>query len=144
VSSVQIMHSQSRPSQFYLIDLEVINGKVPYGENFYVMSRYCLSRVTNSRCRLVITSQIKYRTTVWGFVRNIIDKNVTAGIIEYLTALGTIFYFSAKICLHLNISNSKFFMFSAYYWFCMECLIACDWLCPGHDVKLHPHFHCHW
>ena len=86
------MHCQSQPGEFYLIDAEVINGKIPYGEDFYVMSRYCLSRVTNSRCRLRITSQIKYRKKVWGIVRSIIDKNVTAGIIEAFSALGKVPY----------------------------------------------------
>jgi hypothetical protein len=35
-----------------------------------------------------ITSQIKYRKSVWGFVRTVIDKNVTAGILESFTVLG--------------------------------------------------------
>ena len=71
-----------------MVDAEVINAEVPYGDSFYVLSRYCMTRVSKNSSQLRITSQIKYRKNVWGFVRTIIDKNVTAGIVEAYAALG--------------------------------------------------------
>ena len=84
----QIMYPESRPGQFYLIDTECVNGGIPYGENFYVVNRFCIARVSSSKCRLRITSQIKYRKNVWGIVKSFIEKNASAGIIDTFTVLG--------------------------------------------------------
>ena len=82
------MYPESRPGQFYLIDTECVNGGIPYGENFYVVNRFCIARVSSSKCRLRITSQIKYRKNVWGIVKSFIEKNASAGIIDTFTVLG--------------------------------------------------------
>jgi len=82
------MYPESRPGEFYLVDTECINGGVPYSDNFYIVNRYCISRVSATSSRLVITSEIKYRKTVWGFVRSFLDKNVTAGILDAFGSLG--------------------------------------------------------
>jgi len=82
------MYPESRPGQFYLIDTECVNGGIPYGENFYVVNRFCIAYVSNSKCRLRITSQIKYRKNVWGIVRSFIEKNASAGIVGTFTVLG--------------------------------------------------------
>jgi hypothetical protein len=84
------MYPESRPGEFYLVDTECINGGVPYSENFYVVNRYCISRLSSSKSRLLVTSQIKYRKSVWGFVRNLLDKNVTAGIQDAFSSLAEV------------------------------------------------------
>ena len=66
----QICHAESRPSYSYVIDCEVVNGGIPYGDNFYVANRYCITRVSNSSCRLRICSRIIYRKSVWGVVKS--------------------------------------------------------------------------
>ena len=84
------MYPESRPGQFYLIDTECVNGGIPYGENFYVINRFCITRVSSGKCRLRITSQIKYRKNVWGIVKSFIEKNASTGIIDTFTVLGLI------------------------------------------------------
>lgn len=59
-----------KPGHFYLVDTECVNSGIPYGDNFYVVNRYCLSRVSSNKCRLLITSQIKYRKSVWGIAKS--------------------------------------------------------------------------
>lgn len=66
------MYPESCPGQFYLIDTECINGGIPYGENFYVINRYCMARLAVNKCHLRITSEIKYRKSVWGLVKGIV------------------------------------------------------------------------
>jgi len=83
------MYPESRPGEFYLVDSECINGGVPYSENFYVLNRYCISRLSKNKTRVRVTSAIKYRKSVWGFVRNLLDKNVTAGILGAFAGFGT-------------------------------------------------------
>jgi len=82
------MYPESRPGEFYLVDTECVNGGVPYSDNFYVVNRYCMTRVTATKSHLIVTSEIKYRKNVWGFVRNFLDKNVTAGVVEAFGSLG--------------------------------------------------------
>ena len=38
------MHSDSQPGQQYIIDVEVVNGGIPYADSFYVNVHYYLSR----------------------------------------------------------------------------------------------------
>ncbi|KAI0212347.1 Protein Aster-B [Lamellibrachia satsuma] len=78
----QTCYASSRPGLSYLIDAEFINSGIPYGENFYVINRYCLTRVTSHKCRLRVTSEINFRKKVWALVRSYIDKNGTIGIMQ--------------------------------------------------------------
>ncbi|XP_078672880.1 protein Aster-B-like isoform X23 [Branchiostoma floridae x Branchiostoma belcheri] len=86
-TETQISHDM-KPGLFYVVDCEIVNGGIPYGENFYVLNRYCLNRVTSYQSRLRVSSEIKYRKTVWGLVKNIIEKNAGHGIQENFKHLG--------------------------------------------------------
>ena len=67
----QTWYSQySKAGVIHVIDTEVVNAGVPYSDNFYVINRYCITRVAKNRTRLRITSQIKYRKNVWGLVKS--------------------------------------------------------------------------
>ena len=70
------------------MDTECVNGGVPYSDSFYIVNRYCITRMSAATTHLVITSQIKYRKNIWGFVRNFLDKNVAAGIVDAFSSLG--------------------------------------------------------
>ncbi|KAK2153570.1 hypothetical protein LSH36_292g01012 [Paralvinella palmiformis] len=83
----QALRSVSKPGAFYLVDTECINSSIPYGDNFYVVNRYCLNRLGLNRCRLKVTSAVRYRKSVWGVVKSFIEKNVTNGIIDSFTCL---------------------------------------------------------
>ncbi|XP_013415579.2 GRAM domain-containing protein 1B isoform X2 [Lingula anatina] len=83
----QLWLPESRPGAMYRIECECINSAIPYGDSFYVVNQYCITRVHPHRCRLLVHSEIRYRKNVWGLVKNIIDKNCTAGIKDYFKTL---------------------------------------------------------
>lgn len=60
----------SQPGVMYLIDAECTPLGIPYADAFYVMNRYCLTRVSKEKCRLRVTSEVKYRKSVWGVVKS--------------------------------------------------------------------------
>ncbi|XP_006814226.1 protein Aster-B-like, partial [Saccoglossus kowalevskii] len=41
-----------KEGQLYVVDTEVVNHGIPYGDNFYVANRYCLTRVSSTQSRL--------------------------------------------------------------------------------------------
>ncbi|XP_064651386.1 protein Aster-B-like isoform X2 [Lineus longissimus] len=86
-TETQTCYSQSKPGVLYVVDTETVNSGIPYGDSFYVVSRYCIQRVNSLKCRLHVTSEIKYKKSVWGMVKGFIDKNCTQGIHEYFNDL---------------------------------------------------------
>ncbi|CAH1797342.1 unnamed protein product [Owenia fusiformis] len=79
----QVCYAQSKPGIIYVVDCEVANQGIPYADSFYVVQRYCITRVLNHKCRLRITSEIKYKKYVFGLVKNFIDKNTIAGLNDH-------------------------------------------------------------
>ncbi|XP_064595531.1 protein Aster-B-like isoform X2 [Liolophura sinensis] len=88
----QICLKQSKAGVIYIIDCHIANGSIPYADSFYTVNRYCITRVSNSRCRIKVTSVVKYRKSVWGLVKNLIEKNAHHGITTY--------YKNLSIALH--------------------------------------------
>ncbi|ELU06592.1 hypothetical protein CAPTEDRAFT_213042 [Capitella teleta] len=97
---------QWKPGRFYLIDTEATNSGIPYADSFYVENRYCISRVGLHKCRLLITSQIKYRKSVWGLVKNFIEKNATSGINETYNLMAEMLHQEAQKQNQVQTSSS--------------------------------------
>lgn len=83
----QVCYKQSQPGMLYVIDTSTTMSSVPYTESFYVEHRYCITRASYTKCRLKVTSDVRYRKTLWGLVKNIIEKNAAHGCSEYFQAL---------------------------------------------------------
>ncbi|WAR04740.1 ASTRB-like protein [Mya arenaria] len=81
-------YKQSQPGVMYLIDAECTPLGIPYSDAFYVMNRYCLTRVSKGKCRLRVTSEVKYRKSLWGVVKNMIERNSVQGVLDYFQCLG--------------------------------------------------------
>ncbi|XP_052253390.1 protein Aster-B-like [Dreissena polymorpha] len=79
---------QSQPGVQYVIDAECTPLGIPYADAFYVMNRYCLLRVSKEKSRLRVTSEVKYRKSVWGVVKNMIERNSMQGVMDYFQCLG--------------------------------------------------------
>ncbi|XP_077985804.1 protein Aster-B-like [Glandiceps talaboti] len=73
---------QSKDGHCYIVETDVVNHGIPYGDNFYVSNRYCITRVNSTQCRLRVHCEIKYRKSVWGLVKTIIEKNAGSGIAD--------------------------------------------------------------
>ncbi|KAJ8316446.1 hypothetical protein KUTeg_006460 [Tegillarca granosa] len=83
----QICLKQSPSGSYYVIDVECTCPGIPYGDTFMVVNRYCLSKVSKSKCRLKVSSEVRYKKSVWGLVKTMIEKNSYQGVIDYFKAL---------------------------------------------------------
>ncbi|XP_077524724.1 GRAM domain containing 1B isoform X7 [Amblyomma americanum] len=79
-TETQILHKASQPGQVYAIDCDVQSTGVPYSDAFCVKSHYCLARLSDSRCRLRIYGCVRYKKSVWGLVKAVIEKNTLQGL----------------------------------------------------------------
>lgn len=65
-----LCYKQSQRGVLYVIDAECTPLGIPYADAFYVVNRYCLTRVSKDKSRLRVTSEVKYRKSVWGVVKS--------------------------------------------------------------------------
>ncbi|XP_063689391.1 protein Aster-B-like isoform X4 [Bolinopsis microptera] len=79
----QVLTTTSVAAKCYVINCEVTNPNVPYGDKFNIVKRYCLTRGRDNTCKLRLTSDVQYKKGVWGMVKSIIEKNSKEGIKEY-------------------------------------------------------------
>ncbi|XP_067928922.1 protein Aster-A-like isoform X2 [Watersipora subatra] len=87
-TETQYMRAESKPGSFYCIDCESLSDpSLPYGDNFYVWNRYCISRITKSSCHVVVRTKICYMKSVFALVKAVIDKNVRNGVNSYFKPL---------------------------------------------------------
>ncbi|KAH0945148.1 hypothetical protein HN011_002753 [Eciton burchellii] len=87
VTETQVMLPCSRPGHLYCIDVESINAGIPYADSFSVFTHYCMNNISENETGLTIFSQIKYKKSVWGFMKSVIEKNCWAGLEEYFNSL---------------------------------------------------------
>lgn len=88
VTESQKMLPCSKPGEIYAIEVEASNAGVPYADAFYVTTHYCLTRGADpNTSTLAVYCQIKYRKSVWGLVKNYIEKHCWSGIEEYYSSL---------------------------------------------------------
>ncbi|XP_011862780.1 PREDICTED: GRAM domain-containing protein 1B-like isoform X4 [Vollenhovia emeryi] len=69
VTEMQVMLPCSRPGHLYCIDVDCINAGVPYADSFSVSTHYCMSNISENETTLTIYSQIKYKKSMWGFMK---------------------------------------------------------------------------
>ncbi|XP_066575242.1 protein Aster-A isoform X2 [Amia ocellicauda] len=83
VVETQTLYKSSQKSECYVVDSEVLTQGIPYQDYFYTVHRYCLTSVTRNKCRLRVSSDIRYRKQPWSLVKALIEKNTWSGIEEY-------------------------------------------------------------
>ncbi|XP_069491988.1 protein Aster-C isoform X2 [Ambystoma mexicanum] len=83
----QVLYKESQEGQLYLVDTEVATHDVPYHDYFYTMNRYCIIRASKHKCRLRVSSDLKYRKQPWGLIRAMIEKNGWSGLEDYFRQL---------------------------------------------------------
>lgn len=64
VTFLQICYAMSRPGRIYHVDCECCNGGIPYADSFFVVLRYCLTRVCPTKCRVIVTGDLRYKKHV--------------------------------------------------------------------------------
>ncbi|XP_050814505.1 protein Aster-C isoform X7 [Gopherus flavomarginatus] len=78
----QILNKLSQKGQSYRVDAEVLTHDVPYHDYFYTVNRYSITRTSNQKCRLRLSTDVKYKKQPWGLIKSLIEKNTWSGIEE--------------------------------------------------------------
>lgn len=86
-TETQIMYKKSTKEQYYLIDSEIVTHDVPYHDYFYTLNRFCIIQKSKRKCRLRVSTDIRYRKQPWGMVKTFIEKNSWSGIEDYFKHL---------------------------------------------------------
>ncbi|XP_027129457.1 GRAM domain-containing protein 1B isoform X2 [Larimichthys crocea] len=87
VTEAQTLYKASQEKECYIIDAEVIAHDVPYHDYFYTLNRYMLTRVAKNKCRLRVSTELRYRKQPWGLVKGFIERNFWSGLDEYFRHL---------------------------------------------------------
>ncbi|XP_070699638.1 protein Aster-B-like [Pempheris klunzingeri] len=87
VTETQTLYSASQENECYIIDAEVIAHDVPYHDYFYTLNRYMLTRAAKNKCRLRVSTELRYRKQPWGLVKGFIERNSWSGLDEYFKHL---------------------------------------------------------
>ncbi|CAK6974366.1 protein Aster-B isoform X1 [Scomber scombrus] len=82
VTETQTLYKASHESECYIIDAEVVTHDVPYHDYFYTLNRYMLTRVAKNKCRLRVSTELRFRKQPWGLVKGFIEKNFWSGLEE--------------------------------------------------------------
>ncbi|XP_048202596.1 protein Aster-C isoform X1 [Perognathus longimembris pacificus] len=83
----QTLYKESREAQFYIVDAEVLTHDVPYHDYFYTLNRYCIIQSARQKCRLRVSTDVKYRKQPWGLVKSLIEKNSWGSLENYFKQL---------------------------------------------------------
>ncbi|XP_025101004.1 GRAM domain-containing protein 1B-like isoform X1 [Pomacea canaliculata] len=83
----QICYKESTPGKMYCVDCEIGHSGIPYSDSFYVVLRYCLTRVSRTKCRVRITSELKFRKHVMGMIKGMIEKSAVNGLTDNFRCL---------------------------------------------------------
>ncbi|XP_057402087.1 protein Aster-C isoform X2 [Balaenoptera acutorostrata] len=84
----QRLYKESREAQFYLVDSEVLTHDVPYHDYFYTLNRYYIIRSSKQKCRLRVSTDLKYKKQPWAVVKSLIEKNSWSSLADYFKQLG--------------------------------------------------------
>ncbi|XP_042813124.1 protein Aster-C isoform X1 [Panthera tigris] len=83
----QTLYKESREAQFYLVDSEVLTHDVPYHDYFYTLNRYYIIRSSKQKCRLRVSTDVKYRKQPWAIIKSLIEKNSWSSLEDYFRQL---------------------------------------------------------
>ncbi|GFY64313.1 protein Aster-B [Trichonephila inaurata madagascariensis] len=104
-TETQRLLKHSKPGQVYTVDCDVVNTGIPYSDAFTVKSVYCLTRVSKKECRLRISGCVRYKKSVWGLVKSLIEKSAMPGLADFATDLANALQKEAEISSQQIISK---------------------------------------
>ncbi|KAJ8977588.1 hypothetical protein NQ317_018356 [Molorchus minor] len=78
VTETQVMLPCSKAGSLYSIDVDTLNAGIPYADSFLC---------NNSLLSPEVYAQIRYRKSVWGVVKGMIERNAWAGLDDFFTHL---------------------------------------------------------
>ncbi|KAM9320404.1 protein Aster-C [Gastrophryne carolinensis] len=79
----QILYKESQEGHFYSVEAEVLTHDVPYHDYFYTVNKFCISRTSRHKCRLRVSTDVKYKKQPWGLIKTFIERNSWSGLEDY-------------------------------------------------------------
>uniref|UniRef100_G1LFC1 GRAM domain containing 1C n=1 Tax=Ailuropoda melanoleuca TaxID=9646 RepID=G1LFC1_AILME len=83
----QTLNKESQEARFYLVDSEVLTHDVPYHDYFYTLNRYQIIRSSKQKCRLRVSTDLKYKKQPWAIIKSLIEKNSWSSLEDYFKQL---------------------------------------------------------
>ncbi|XP_033610597.1 protein Aster-B isoform X4 [Cryptotermes secundus] len=87
VTETQVMLPCSKPGELYAVDANSVNAGVPYADSFLISTHYCISRTSETKSCLAVYAQVKFRKSMWGLVKSLIEKNTWSGLEDFYAHL---------------------------------------------------------
>ncbi|KAM3593709.1 uncharacterized protein V6R79_019715 [Siganus canaliculatus] len=78
----QTLYKESKDGRRYIVESEVYTHDVPYHDYFYTQNRYHIQSSSKRKCRLNVSTDVKYKKQPWGLIKTFITKNSWGGIEE--------------------------------------------------------------
>ncbi|XP_054715414.1 protein Aster-B-like [Uloborus diversus] len=104
-TETQKLLKHSKPGQVYTVDCDVVNTGIPYSDAFTVKSVYCLTRVSKKECRLRVSGCVKYKKSVWGIVKSLIEKSAMQGLADFATDLASALNKEAEVSSQQSLNK---------------------------------------
>eukprot|EP00054_Salpingoeca_dolichothecata_P027024 m.195876 g.195876 ORF g.195876 m.195876 type:complete len:802 (-) comp25837_c0_seq1:107-2512(-) len=83
-------HRVRSTAEVHIFEAEVRTPNVPYGDNFYTCTKYCMTFQSPKETRLKVHAQVKYRKGApWSFTKNLIERNSFDGLRKHFEQLHT-------------------------------------------------------
>ncbi|XP_033125998.1 protein Aster-B-like isoform X3 [Anneissia japonica] len=80
VTETQTFHRDlSKEGSCYIAENKVVNKGIPYSDNFHVLGRWCITRVSANKCRLCVNADVCFSKASW-LIKNFIEKQVHVGL----------------------------------------------------------------
>ncbi|KAK9871368.1 hypothetical protein WA026_011626 [Henosepilachna vigintioctopunctata] len=83
VTEHQTIHPWSRAGTLYSMSAETTMKGPPMCDSFYIEIHYCLNRVSDNESSIGVYVQIKYKKSVFGLMKGMIEKMTIAGLEEF-------------------------------------------------------------
>ncbi|KAF8783281.1 Protein Aster-B like protein [Argiope bruennichi] len=104
-TETQRLLKHSKPGHVYTVDCDVVNTGIPYSDAFTVKSVYCLTKVSKKECRLRISGCVRYKKSVWGLVKSLLEKSAMQGLADFATDLASALHKEAELSSQQTISK---------------------------------------
>ncbi|XP_017771211.1 PREDICTED: GRAM domain-containing protein 1A-like [Nicrophorus vespilloides] len=97
----------SKAGFLYAIDVETVNAGIPYADSFCILVHYCIHRISDTQSSIAVYGQIKYKKSVWGLVKTMIEKNCWQGLEDFFTNLGSALVEHSKETISITVKRKS-------------------------------------
>jgi hypothetical protein len=71
----------------YILIKDITNEGIPYADSFSVQCIYCITKISETKCRLKVHGGITFKKYIFGLIKGVIERSAIAGLDSYYNAL---------------------------------------------------------